>query len=411
VQASLDKDAQLTVAERHAMVFDGDWNGGERRFDIRSGQHLDLISLERYDPATNSTIPLTLASGDIGLDQYSWDGTLLRWRSRRVSDPPFQNQELSYIIRYTMRDIVMRFGNGYVLDHDFAFPDRPGVIRDFNMLLTLDPVWQAAPQFTQRIDRTNLEPGESVRLEIRMTRTAGTPAPQYLGHTPMFSLDSRNLGPAGPIFRGVAFAITLLIALLVSWIFESREASDGVYARPASVDSAWLEKNIFKVRPEVIGAAWDGETGQAEVSALIAVMTAEKKIETTPGASPRLRLLVRREKLSDYERAFVERLFPAGNTIDPETLKKHYAKTGFDPARPLRAPLNVAARKLVGQMDVKSSGICLVVSLFLVLLMPGTTMLGFGGPIASMVLARRYRTKARSRSAARMIPVPILIIA
>ena len=32
------------------MLFDGDWNGGERTFDVRPGQSIALGSIARIDP-------------------------------------------------------------------------------------------------------------------------------------------------------------------------------------------------------------------------------------------------------------------------------------------------------------------------------------------------------------------------
>ena len=39
VTASLDATGTLHVAEVHTMVFTGDWNGGERTFNIRPRQN------------------------------------------------------------------------------------------------------------------------------------------------------------------------------------------------------------------------------------------------------------------------------------------------------------------------------------------------------------------------------------
>jgi hypothetical protein len=38
VEAQLDASGRLHVAETHTMVFTGDWNGGERQFDVRPRQ-------------------------------------------------------------------------------------------------------------------------------------------------------------------------------------------------------------------------------------------------------------------------------------------------------------------------------------------------------------------------------------
>ena len=50
VEALLDASGDLHVSERHAMVFSGAWNGGERVFRLRRGQRLTFERLLRADP-------------------------------------------------------------------------------------------------------------------------------------------------------------------------------------------------------------------------------------------------------------------------------------------------------------------------------------------------------------------------
>ncbi|HEY6147198.1 MAG TPA: hypothetical protein VIZ69_05850, partial [Thermoanaerobaculia bacterium] len=45
VRARLDESGRLRVIERQAMVFTGDWNGGERIFRLERGQKLELEGL------------------------------------------------------------------------------------------------------------------------------------------------------------------------------------------------------------------------------------------------------------------------------------------------------------------------------------------------------------------------------
>src|SRR5262245_24446294 len=69
VTARLDADGRLHVAERQTMVFNGDWNGGERRFRLELGQEFDFEGMERVDPDTGRTV--SLSRGDLSaVDQY-----------------------------------------------------------------------------------------------------------------------------------------------------------------------------------------------------------------------------------------------------------------------------------------------------------------------------------------------------
>jgi len=62
VEARLDGEGDLHVRERQVIVFDGDWNGGERRFRLAPGQRLRFERLLRETPeggtvAIASSIP------------------------------------------------------------------------------------------------------------------------------------------------------------------------------------------------------------------------------------------------------------------------------------------------------------------------------------------------------------------
>src|SRR5688500_1035080 len=142
VSASLDAEGRLRVIERQAMVFTGDWNGGERSFNIRPGQKLDLHSVTRID---ENGAAHALAQGDLGaVDNYGWtDGRTLRWRSRLPADPHFDNQEIIYELDYTLSNILVADGDQYRLAHDFAFPDRAGVIENYSLAFDVDYVWRS----------------------------------------------------------------------------------------------------------------------------------------------------------------------------------------------------------------------------------------------------------------------------
>src|SRR5262245_66581654 len=68
VDAHLDAAGVLDVTERHTMVFTGDWNGGERVFNIRGRQKLELIDLQRLDPETGSLHALQQTSRPNNVD-------------------------------------------------------------------------------------------------------------------------------------------------------------------------------------------------------------------------------------------------------------------------------------------------------------------------------------------------------
>ena len=340
VQAQLDGSGLLHVAETQTYVFDGDWNGGERRFDIRAGQSLRLEGVDRIDGA--QIVPLT--RGDLGaLDHYDLlDGSTLRWRSRLPGDPPFENKALTYRIRYTLGGVLRGTDNQYRLAHDFAFPDRQGVIERFTLHFTLDPRWSGI-ESPQNIEQHNLEPGRSVIVRGELAY-AGAVVP------------SGVIVPPAP-WVGYAFLALLaagLGALLLRFLALERKAGRIGNLTPAdAIDEAWLDKTVFSLPPEVVGAAWDGKVGAPEVGAILATLTHEKKIETS--VQPRflrkpklaMRLLVARASISGYPGTVINKLFFGDRaSTDTDAVRNHYKSSGLDLAALVRSPIEQRLQRL-----------------------------------------------------------------
>ncbi len=338
VTARLDREGRLHVRERHAMVFTGAWNGGERRFRVERGQRLELERLSRLDPSTGTSRSLT--PGDLSrVDQYKWfDSKTLRWRSRLPSAPPFRESEIVYEIDYSLSGILVPQGDRYLLHHDFAFPDRPGPIRRFTLDFQWDPAWEAEGSFSGQMARQDLLPGRSivVALPLRFV-TAGTPG--------------EVMQPAAPALRYIAVALLLAFVVWRAAAFHRHEKRLGRYGPlvpVGQIDDAWLRKNVFELRPELVGATWDKTTSAPEVAAVLARLTAEGKLkgEVRKARSLfrsrdvlHLTLLCDRNVFLDYERKLINALFFAGNSTDTDRIRRHYRQSGFSPAEEIRSPL------------------------------------------------------------------------
>jgi uncharacterized membrane protein YgcG len=346
VSARLDGDGRLHVQERHEMVFNGDWNGGYRRFRVPGGQELDLHGVRRIDARSGREVPLVV--GDVDrVDHYAREGASVRWRSRLPSDPPFVMQRLTYVLDYTLSYILTSEEDGvFRLSHDFAFPDRDGLIERVHVDLELDQAWQPLDDWPATLSRESLLPGESLILDARLRHTgAVAPAGVWL--------------PASRAARVAIMAAVTGACGLLFGLFLYREARLGRFRplqSPQAIDAAWLEENLFRFLPEEAGAAWDGRIGPPEVAAILARLVAEGKLETTIKESWFLIIPIRTLTMRitpagktgkrSYEATLVQKLFVKGGIeTDTDKIRDHYRHSGFDPAAQIRAGLETALRR------------------------------------------------------------------
>ena len=348
VDARLDADGVLDVIERHTMVFTGDWNGGERAFNVRPRQRLEFLGVERLDPIAGGVLPLRQAVVPNNVDEFSWsDSRTLRWRSRLPSDPPFANTRLIYVLHYKLSGVLEKKDQQYRIDHDFAFPNRPGSIARFSLGLILDPVWRPLSAVRDRYTAGPLKPGQSFVLTIPL---------HYSGTGTPIAIDDRRpveiVGAVIAILGGITFIVIGFLA---------RERSLGRFAPlKTDIDGAWIEKHILANPAEVVGPAWDGRIGTPEVVALISRMTAEGKLESEVEGkySMLLRLKVDRSTLVGQERALVDGLFFDHSTeTSTKAVQQHYKSSGFNPATVITPELQKHVKKVLPPGEIRVRGL------------------------------------------------------
>ena len=338
VGATLDAEGVLHVVERQHMVFTGDWNGGERRFDLRPGQEVELRRMTRIDPETGARREVREGSLD-DLDRYAWfSDRVLRWRSRLPGDPPFVRTEIVYDVAYSLYGALVKTGGRYVLSHDFAFADRPGDIEVVVVTLRIDPAWRVDGPREQTFRGGRLPPGRGyvVRTELEWSG-AGEPALQ------------RTSPRQARLLLALAGVPLLLVVLLLA-----SEWSRGRFAPltpQAAAQKGWLEQNLLLHPAELIGAVWDRGVGSEEVAATIARLAAEGKLETRVDGAEELhmKLKVDRATLGGHERALVDGFFFDGRAeTSTSDVKRHYKAKGFNPTSLIQPTLEAQAKELVG---------------------------------------------------------------
>jgi len=327
VEARLDADGLLHVSERQNMVFDGEWNGGERKFRIEPGQQLTFASMARLDPKTGERTPLV--DGDLSqVDHFDFvDAKTLRWRSRLPSDPPFADTEIDYVLDYTLSGVVEKRGETYRLAHDFAFSDRDGSIDRFTLDFALDPSWKPSEAFSGHWEAGPLAPGRGFVVSASLA-WAGGAAPSQVRRIPL--LADRRLAT-------LLIAAAILLFGLHYWLHDRTRGRFRPLPSLSEVNARWLAENVFDLLPEEVGTALDDDVGTPEVSAVIARLVAEKKLKSETSkvlAKPTLRLtrLAPLSGFSGYERKLVDGLFFGQESVTPDEVRAHYKSSGFNPS-------------------------------------------------------------------------------
>ena len=239
---------------------------------------------------------------------------------------------------YSLYGALVETGGRYVLNHDFAFADRPGDIEDVVVTLRIDPAWRVDGPLEQTFRGGRLPPGQGyvVRTELEWSG-AGEPALQ------------RTSPRQARLLLALAGVPLLLVVLLLA-----SEWSRGRFAplTPQAVSQpGWLDENLLRHPAELIGAVWDRRVGSDEVAATIARLAGEGKLETRVDGEQELhmKLKVDRATLGGHERALVDGFFFDGRTeTSTSDVRSHYKSRGFNPAGLIQPTLEAQAKELVG---------------------------------------------------------------
>lgn len=332
VQARLDAQGRLHVVERQTMLFDGDWNGGERDFNLRNRQKLVLHRLVRVEDGRE----IPLVAGDVdAVDHYDFTSkSVVRWRSRMPNDPPFENRELTYVLDYTYENVLELDGSTPVFWHDFGLPERQGAIDLFTLKVEFDPVWQTAPVSEAR---SEVQPGTGVVVRRDFV------------NAPAAMVESLEIAPPW-LPKSLLLAFAAAVAVLIAMFFRA-EAPLGRFARVAPA----LDEELLALRAEVVGAIWDADVGAPEVAATLARLEQEGKITTRVEKKVlHMKLNVSPSDMSGYERHLVAKIFGGSETMDTKRLKERYKGTGFDPAKEITPGIESTIAAAVPEWNAKT---------------------------------------------------------
>jgi len=292
--AFLDKEGNLHITETQTIVFHGDYNGGERRFPMQmrleSGPFVKFEGIERLDKETWTPLQYGNLERNHHYEYDRWNG-LVRWRARYPSDPPFRGESLQYRLKFIWPQVLKRTDSGIVLDHDFAFPDREGVIKAFRTRLRVHPSWSARDLNTDWIESGALFPGAGFTRRVVFDIPHNVPFP-YKTRAEQLLYRASALG-----------AVPVLIAFFL-W-FARREKETGLIV-DHEADEAWIREVFMNYPPEVI-ADVHGSPDHT-LNTLLMRLHLEKLLDHKDG------FFVRVGAPDSREQKFLDRLFPPGKT-------------------------------------------------------------------------------------------------
>lgn len=429
VEATLTDDGQLIVREEQTMVFTGDWNGGERTFFISPGQTFSFTGISRQT-AGGELLPLI--KGNLKtVDNWNWaSADTLRWRSRLPGDPPFSATPITYVLEYRLGHILLPQEDGsFLINHDFAFPNRSGEIQRFRLTLHFGDQWQNV-ESPVVVEEQHLAPGRSVFY----TASIGHDNPEMVRiyEKPLVPFNGAGAAtspaPGWLIWSGGLLLLGLFFFSSVSFYRHERRAerfAEGI--SPTDIDEHWFAENVLSLLPETVGATWDKTTDGHEVAAVLARLVVEGKMTSRledrklplfgwkiPGTGIlHLELLQPRNRFKDYERNLIDGFFIDGDVTDTKKIREHYRNLGkaFRPADKIRWHLRVQVKKLTESSKKEDQSKWLYVVLLtlcgLVLLIingfvhepeaPFTVVGGVIGAIASIVggvISHTYKSRS-----------------
>jgi hypothetical protein len=286
------------------MVFTGDWNGGERKFRLGSGQRLTLDRIVRLDPEGGSRQgprrgksrrgrPLRL-----GLLQTRCAGGAACPPIRRSTAP-----SSDYRLDYRITGALRRTGEqSYRLDHQFAFTERDGVIERLVVRLALAPEWRgewAAGLLGAGAARTRARASSSPPTFLRRAVLPANAVPPRLPPPGCVSPSSRHSSPAHSTSSGRPAAAIARSALLAAAPADRRSTPPG--SREGLLASAGGRRG--DLGPQRRQRRSGGDAGPTDPGRQAQDRESRPRVRIFKSENPPPRAARDRAGLTDYERS------------------------------------------------------------------------------------------------------------
>ena len=343
----INDDSSLSVVEKLDYVFTGEWNGGYRSINLKG---LDEISnVELWEEK------LQYVEGD--LEKYHFtaeraDGKLvIKWRSRNVDEPPYQDTRKTFILRYRVLGAINYLDGNDELYWKAIFEERDGVVKQGRAMvhfpIKVDPArlkvalftgapgatWRVQDEQTLVFSGSNLSPGELFEVQVKF------PTGVVVRKVSVNKFLNQRISPFVVfLIPALAFLIMLYLYMRFGRDYEVKDIKRALEHKPSDLPPALAgtlideRADLKEIMATLVDLARRGYIEITEVESCkftlkliklpLNLMTFEIKLITDVFGTPLI--AGSQVKMSDLRDKFYIHVEDLKNTIYEETLKLGY---------------------------------------------------------------------------------------
>ena len=268
VNMVLNRDTSLDVVETQRVQLNGDWNGLYRYYSLYGCDGIEITGVSENDTVYKEGT-ISLKGGYIV--QHEKGRINVKWRSRNVKDPPYNNTETTFQIRYRIRGAIGQYWRRDVLYWKPLMRDCEYRIKAASVTLNLpeevepervevvfytrapEAKWQINQQDRRSVHFSAMEIGRKDKFEIKVSLPKGM-VEQYSSLTYTYAFHIKPwVFPVG--------AVATVLVLLIIWSKIGRD--------PVPEPQQVYDIDVLDIMPGLAGLLIDESFDVQDITATI----------------------------------------------------------------------------------------------------------------------------------------------